>query len=91
MTASVGQIVHYVSHGTPVLPDGSQAFTSECRAAIITSVHDEFKDVGLCVLNPEGMFFNQRVASVEVLVNGTYPGGTWHFPEHVPGSRPPRH
>ncbi|MEO6084704.1 MAG: hypothetical protein ABIQ18_16505 [Umezawaea sp.] len=39
-TPSVGRIVHYVSHGTPVRPDGSQAYTSECRAAIVTAVHD---------------------------------------------------
>lgn len=35
---SVGRIVHYVSHGTPVRPDGSQAFTSECRTATISEV-----------------------------------------------------
>jgi hypothetical protein len=35
---SVGRIVHYVSHGTPVRPDGSQAYTQQCRAALITEV-----------------------------------------------------
>jgi hypothetical protein len=35
---SVGRIAHYVSHGTPVLPDGSQAYTSQCRTAKITEV-----------------------------------------------------
>ncbi|MGH3782859.1 MAG: hypothetical protein ACRDRO_20125 [Pseudonocardiaceae bacterium] len=35
---SVGRIAHYVSYGTPVRPDGSQAYTSECRAATITEV-----------------------------------------------------
>lgn len=35
---AVGQIVHYVSYGTPVRADGSQAYTSRCRAAIITEV-----------------------------------------------------
>lgn len=88
---SVGQIVHYVSHGTLTLPDGTQVYASECRAAIVTAARQEFRDVSLCVLNPEGMFFNQQVPSCETLVNGAYPGGTWHEPEHVPGARPPRH
>ncbi len=30
--------MHYVSHGTPILPDGTQAYTSQCRAARITEV-----------------------------------------------------
>ncbi|MGH3986590.1 MAG: hypothetical protein ACRDTZ_04645 [Pseudonocardiaceae bacterium] len=34
----VGNSVHYVSHGTPTLPDGTQAYTSQCRAARITEV-----------------------------------------------------
>lgn len=67
---TVGRIVHYVSHGTPVRADGTQAYTQECRAAIITAV-DTYQDsqpgqhhighVDLCVLNPTGMFFTQGV------------------------------
>lgn len=38
---SVGRTVHYTSHGTPIRPDGSQAYTPECRAAIITEVGPE--------------------------------------------------
>jgi len=30
---SVGRVVHYVSHGTPVRVDGTQAFYPRCRAA----------------------------------------------------------
>ncbi|MDT3395427.1 hypothetical protein RKE29_01970 [Streptomyces sp. B1866] len=37
-TPSVGRIVHYVSHGTPVREDGSQAHPPACRAAIVTEV-----------------------------------------------------
>ncbi|HKO19807.1 MAG TPA: hypothetical protein VJU82_13060 [Acidobacteriaceae bacterium] len=37
---SVDRIVHYVSHGTPPRADGSEAYISECRAAIITAVPD---------------------------------------------------
>ena len=88
-TPSIGRIVHYVSYGTPVLPDGSQAFTTECRAAVITEVPDiggpyvNGEDVpnelvGLCVLNPQGMFFNEAEHSED-----DKPGGTWHWPERV--------
>lgn len=65
MTPSVGRIVHYVSHGTPRSPDGSQAFGSECRAAIVTEVLEvapgSAGEVGLCVLNPTGQFFSRGV------------------------------
>lgn len=68
MTPSVGRIVHYVSHGTPPRADGSQAYASQCRAAVITEVDDMepvpahgVPSVGLCVLNPTGQFFNQGV------------------------------
>lgn len=87
---SVGRIVHYVSHGSPVLEDGSQQYSSVCRAAIITVVHPSEgagtlsdlngpEEVALCVLNPEGMFFNQRCRHSE----GAQTGGTWHWPERV--------
>jgi hypothetical protein len=93
---SVGRIVHYVSHGTPPRADGSQAFTSECRAAIITEVGapEQFgadDDVSLCVLNPTGLFFNRGVPYDEGDTDSidddpgapVYPGGTWHWPERV--------
>lgn len=82
---SVGRVVHYVSHGTPVREDGSQAYTAQCRAAIITEVGDPAGKasggvVSLAVLNPSGQFFNQGVphADPEHMA-----GGTWHFPERV--------
>lgn len=97
MKPSVGRIVHYVSYGTP----GGE-YPSVCRAAIVTAV-DTYQDgeagsglhvghVGLCVLNPEGMFFNKSVLQDEGdpgTVNGetvaalSYRGGTWHWPERV--------
>lgn len=61
---SIGRIVHYVSHGTPVQADGSQAYTRECRAAIITELTgtpDNPDQVGLAVLNPTGAFFHRTV------------------------------
>jgi len=81
-TPSVGRICHYVSHGTPVQPDGSQTYTSVCRAAIVTEVSDNAgfgPVVGLCVLNPTGQFFNRGVEQDE----RTKAGGTWHWPERV--------
>jgi hypothetical protein len=85
----VGRVVHYVSHGTPVRPDGSQAFAAECRAAIVTEVGEVWVPDGqrvpdgtpasLCVLNPTGMFFSQGVMEDQA----AKAGGTWHWPERV--------
>jgi len=81
---SIGRIVHYVSHGTPVQPDGSQAYTSECRAAIVTEVMaDPMQSAGLCVLNPTGLFFGQAVPQDD----DGHAGGTWHWPERVDDAR----
>lgn len=85
---SVGRIVHYVSHGTPIRGDGTQAYKSECRAAIITAVRGEANEhgecVSLCVLNPTGQFFNEHVCQNEdPQPEGYRPGGTWHWPERV--------
>lgn len=82
---SVGRVVHYVAHGTPVREDGTQAYPPACRAAIITAVKDPAGDAGggivdLCVLNPTGLFFNQDVSYVHA---GHRVGGTWHWPERV--------
>jgi hypothetical protein len=75
---SVGRVVHYVSHGSPVREDGSQAYAAECRAAIITET-DTSDTVGLAVLNPTGQFFNRTVVHDEAGKSG----GTWHWPERV--------
>ena len=70
MKPQVGTIVHYVSHGTPVRSDGTQAFKGHCRAAIVTTAEDP---VVLCVLNPTGIFFHWA----EYDEDGA--GGTWHW------------
>lgn len=87
MRPSVGRIVHYVSYGTP----GGE-YGSECRAAVITEVSgDPLHSAGLCVLNPEGMFFNRAVSyhagrepagsQRSALCGGLdFGGGTWHWP-----------
>ena len=78
-TPAVGRRVHYMSHGTP----GGE-YPSTCRAAIITAIHPaEETDNGvalmdLCILNPEGMFFNLGVRQDEA-----HTGGTWHIPENL--------
>lgn len=95
---SVGRIVHYVSYGSPVRPDGSQVFTSECRAAVVTGVHGEdpvpehgVPYVDLFVMNPTGVFLNRDVLYDEGGISDTpgapesrsYEGGSWHWPERV--------
>jgi hypothetical protein len=79
MRPSVGRIVHYVSYGTP----GGE-YPSVCRAAVITGVGNDADGLGasvvhLCVLNPEGLFFNRNVPQDELSKRG----GTWHWPERV--------
>lgn len=76
---SVGRTVHYVAYGTP----GGEFPAGVCRAAVITEVEAAGVDalvgeVGLCVLNPTGQFFNRGVPYDE----GKKPG-TWHWPERV--------
>lgn len=95
---SAERIVHYVSHGSPVRADGTQAFTSECRAAVITGVHDAdpvpehgVPYVDLFVMNPTGVFLNQDCeyhAGDPDHVDAepgrpTYRGGSWHWSERV--------
>ncbi len=74
MLPSVGRIVFYQSYGSP----GGE-FKSEPRAAIITAVKNE-TTVSLCVLNPNGFFFN-----LECFYDGTGTpkGGTWRWPPRI--------
>lgn len=69
---TVGRTVHYVAYGTPQgeYPSGVH------RAAIITQVNNE-TNVGLCILNPTGQFFN---TSVQHDQKDKAPG-TWHWIE----------
>lgn len=95
----VGDVVHYLSFGTPVRGDGSQAYTSECRAAIVTeltevevNVNNPAGDgifrqtVGLMVANPTGQFFSRGVVYVDAAEAIAHPetcGGTWHHAAHA--------
>jgi hypothetical protein len=83
---AVGRIVHYVSHGTPILADGSQEYVSRCRAALVVDVlsdaapgPDGVPFVQLAVFSPEGMFFPTYALVHDV----ARAGGTWHWPERV--------
>ncbi|MCU1592414.1 MAG: hypothetical protein JWP11_3670 [Frankiales bacterium] len=77
---TVGRIVHYQSYGTP-----NGEHRSKPRAAVVTEVAasaayladagDGHPFVSLCVLNPEGMFFNRDVPYAE-----TPTPGRWSWP-----------
>lgn len=94
MRPSIGRKVHYVSHGTPLQKDGTQAYRSQCRAAIVTERQmpgDENDPIGLCVLNPTGMFFHSIADGGCLFDPGSggaawscdargHAGGSWHWP-----------
>lgn len=75
---SVGRFVHYVSYGTP----GGE-FPSVCRAAVVTEVAEASDNVGLCVLNPTGMFFHSLADGGCPADEDGHAGGSWHWPERV--------
>lgn len=81
---SIGRIAHYVSFGTP----GGE-YSRQCRAAVITAVHDldpvpehGVPYVDLCVLNPTGMLFSAE-CKYDDADDTDKAGGTWYFPERV--------
>jgi hypothetical protein len=96
---SVGRMVHYVAYGTPggefpagicraatitevyeggnMPPNGTVIQINEQGHATI---------VGLCVLNPTGLFFNRGIpydGGSETSVGRVYKPGTWHWPERI--------
>ncbi len=75
MKPVIGSDVHYVSYGTP----GGE-YSRECRAAKVTEVTGAHT-VGLCVLNPEGMFFKRDAVFDDDDLPGERKGGSWHWPE----------
>jgi hypothetical protein len=72
---SIGRIVHYHAYGTP----GGE-FKSVPRAAIVTEIYDEAtEEIGVCVLNPSGIFFNRaKHAPNDVPIPGH-----WNWPPRV--------
>lgn len=95
MKPSIGRIVHYVSYGTPggeytsecraaVVTEVGQVFDPLPPIPPGHTVTMELPSkpvevVGLCVLNPTGLFLNREVRQDE----GGKAGGTWHWPERV--------
>lgn len=71
---TVGRIVHYQAFGTP----GGE-YASVPRAAVVTLVYGEPAPpegaVGLCILNPTGMFFNPTVP-----YSAEPKSGCWNWP-----------
>jgi len=82
MRPSVGRQVHYVSRGSA---DG--VFPKACRAATVTEVGPESLAsgvVGLCVINPTGLFFHS-IKDGGVGYDSKGGPGTWHWPDRVEG------
>lgn len=92
MKPSVGRVVHYVAYGTPggEYPAGicRAAIVTEVydgpgnvigAHSLTVQPDGSISDVGLCVLNPTGQFFNRAVPCD----NETKRPGTWHWPERV--------
>lgn len=94
MKTVVGCSVHYVSFGSPLLPDGTQKYKSLCRAAVVSEVGTDGQ-VGLVALNPTGLFFHSLGDGGSPFDDGLVPyddhivtedrrrpyeGGSWHLP-----------
>lgn len=73
----ISTTVHYVSYGSPVREDGTQAFTTQCRAATVTAVKND-TTVDLFVMNPTGIFLNSDCYYFGKEYPGGMPGGSWH-------------
>lgn len=75
---SIGRIVHYRSFGTPggeYLPEPRAAVVTETGTRQLLPGGPLVEVVGLAVLNPTGMFFNQDVPFSE-----TPKPGHWSWP-----------
>jgi hypothetical protein len=91
MKPTVGRIVHYQAFGTP----GGE-YPSVARAAVVTAVSEleplsatlltdeKGYRVGLCILNPTGIFFNP-----EVRFDADGKPGTWRWPPREPADPRP--
>jgi hypothetical protein len=72
---TVGQIVHYVSYGS-----AGGEYPSRCRAAVVTEVAGDSLTVGVCVLNPTGVFFRPLSDGGCAHDEDHQRAGTWHWP-----------
>lgn len=79
---TTGVHVHYVSHGSSILEDETQAYSKRCRHAAVTEVVATDPDEGahsivsLIVMNPTGIFFQLHAEQDE---SDDPAGGTWHW------------
>lgn len=81
---SIGRVVHYRSHGTPIREDGSQEFPSTARMAFVTEVAEDGFTVGLLVVNPDGLHFHPLSKGGSTFDGDENPaGGTWSWPPRV--------
>lgn len=78
MIPTVGRVVHYVARGSA---DGR--FPRVCRAAIVTEVDADESTIGLCAINPTGLFFHPLSDGGCAYESNAETGGTWHWPERV--------
>lgn len=77
---TIGSRVHYRSHGSPVLPDGSQVHAPKCRPAIaVEPIAGEVWTFQ--VINPSGIHFDEcRHDETRWPDAPPGTGGTWHWP-----------
>lgn len=93
LNPSVCRMVHYVAYGTP----GGE-YSRACRAAVVTETRESMTGgIGLAVLSPAGLFFNDDVhyhegeplkpgeSRRDLCGNRDYAGGTWHWPAREGG------
>ena len=71
---SLGETVHYRSHGSAPGLNGVQVHRSRCRAAIVTDLLAG-NMVTLFVINPSGVFFD------DCPYDDAMTGGSWHLPD----------
>jgi hypothetical protein len=76
----IGDRVHYRSHGSPILIDGTQIHAPKCRPADVI----EHLGAEVCILfvkNPSGVFFDDcRHDETRWPDAPPGEGGTWHYP-----------
>lgn len=74
MRPEISDNVHYVSAGSK-----DDTYPGTCRAATVTEIGDtELGEVGLMVINPEGIYF-RPLASNGVVFDQDKAPLTWHW------------
>ncbi|MFE0812677.1 hypothetical protein ACFW34_35170 [Streptomyces sp. NPDC058848] len=92
---TVGRIVHYVSHGTPEREDGTRAYASQCRAAVVTEVPEHLpawaEPFDGCDNGYQGVWCVSLAVlnptgmffDQDVRYEPSGAAGTWHWPERA--------